>query len=466
MSEKADDRRDWLWCAAIVGYFIAQMVSRLLIGPALDLDEAEAFYFARELAFGYGPQPPLYFWLQWVFFAVLGENIFALAALKALILGGGCVMIYRFLRAVLPPEGAGLATVSLGLLPELVWEAQRTLTHTNLVFLMSVLTFWAMRRVLVRQGTLDYVIFGIVVGLGLLAKHNFVVFLLAILAVVAVFSRWRLRLSWRGLAVSGAVAAALALPYALWLLQNPEIGTGSLSKLGVQPDAAGALFAAATALIVAFLSLYGLAVVVLIPLILRHRATLRRAWPDELALLAATALVAMMIVTAMILVSGATSVKSRWLMPLGWSLLPAVVGAVCLAAGGMRPGWRRGLLWGLPAVWAVVLVALPYASLENPGYRAARFDRVVAAIPADVPVVSADIWALGNLALLLPSRPIYRSGSVLPSGPVAILAQAGGAEDLGRTLGLQDLGVPKEVVVMDGRRGRIYDLVSGQRAPE
>ena len=464
MSEEPDDRHDRLWYGAIIGYFLAQMVSRLLIGPALDLDEAEALFFGRDLALGYGPQPPLYFWLQWLFLALFGQGIPALAALKALILGGAFVMIYRFLRAVLPPEGAGVAVLSLGLLPELVWEAQRTLTHTNLVFLISVLTFWALRRLMVRQRGQDYLIFGVVVGLGLLSKHNFAVLVLAILAVTALHPRWRGRLSWRGLVLSGAVAAALVFPYALWLVQNPGIGTASLSKLAMRTDAAQALFAGLTAMLVAALSLYGLAAVVLVPLILRHRAFLRRPWPDDLAIPAATALGALAIVAVMIVVSGATSLKSRWLMPLGWPLVPAIVGAVWLGAGmHLQAAWRRGLQWGLPGVWAVVLLALPYASLENPGYRAARFDRLVAALPADIPVVSADIWALGNLALLAPTREIHRAGAALPPGPVVILAPAGNARELGQRLGLHDLGPATQVTVTEGRRGRAYDLLSARR---
>ncbi|HVG49422.1 MAG TPA: hypothetical protein VM899_14965, partial [Rubellimicrobium sp.] len=68
---------------AVLAYVAFQVVLRLIIGRSLELDEAEAFYQSRHLAWGYGPQPPLYFWLQWALFQVFGPGLLALALLKA-----------------------------------------------------------------------------------------------------------------------------------------------------------------------------------------------------------------------------------------------------------------------------------------------------------------------------------------------------------------------------------------------
>ncbi len=46
------------------GYFLCHIGLRLLAGGALGLDEAEILLDARYLAWGYGPQFPLYAWLQ------------------------------------------------------------------------------------------------------------------------------------------------------------------------------------------------------------------------------------------------------------------------------------------------------------------------------------------------------------------------------------------------------------------
>lgn len=78
--------RVWTWPAIFCGYFLVQVAIRLAFGPALELDEAEAFFYARHLSIGYSAQPPLYFWLQWGLFQVVGEGLLALALLKAMLL--------------------------------------------------------------------------------------------------------------------------------------------------------------------------------------------------------------------------------------------------------------------------------------------------------------------------------------------------------------------------------------------
>ena len=51
-------------------YFSVQVLVRLAVSPALELDEAEQALWTQRLALGYGAQPPLYTWLQWTVFQV------------------------------------------------------------------------------------------------------------------------------------------------------------------------------------------------------------------------------------------------------------------------------------------------------------------------------------------------------------------------------------------------------------
>jgi hypothetical protein len=47
-------------------------------------------------------------------------------------------------------------------------------------------------------------------------------------------------------------------------------------------------------------------------------------------------------------------------------------------------------------------LALPYATLRNPGYRNADFSKLLSIVPAEARVASDSIWVLGNLSLLNP----------------------------------------------------------------
>ena len=70
----------WL-LGGLLLYFSLQMVMRLFTSQSAELDEAEQLLWTQDLRWGYGPQPPLYSWLQWVLFEVFGVSILALALL-------------------------------------------------------------------------------------------------------------------------------------------------------------------------------------------------------------------------------------------------------------------------------------------------------------------------------------------------------------------------------------------------
>jgi hypothetical protein len=64
--------RPFWWIAAGAAFLIA---SRLLLSPAISWDHSEQLVWSQQLAWGYGPQPPLYTWLQWAVGQVLGPTL-------------------------------------------------------------------------------------------------------------------------------------------------------------------------------------------------------------------------------------------------------------------------------------------------------------------------------------------------------------------------------------------------------
>src|SRR5436190_22437 len=76
--------RTLLICLGI--YFALHVLTRSLISQSLQIDEAEQLIFTQDWALGYGSQPPLYTWIQKIFFSVFGLNVFGLSLLKNLLL--------------------------------------------------------------------------------------------------------------------------------------------------------------------------------------------------------------------------------------------------------------------------------------------------------------------------------------------------------------------------------------------
>lgn len=158
------------WFAAIS---LAHVAMRLLASPALKWDEAEQILWTQELALGYGPQPPLYTWLQWAMNQVFGPSVLALSLLKHGLLALTYSLMYLAGRELLDERGAFWASASMVLMPALGWHSVRDQTHTILVTAMACGAWWLLLRIVRRPRPLDFALLGLVCGFGMLAKYSF-----------------------------------------------------------------------------------------------------------------------------------------------------------------------------------------------------------------------------------------------------------------------------------------------------
>jgi hypothetical protein len=418
--------RTWFWPLAFACYFLIQLDIRMVLGSALELDEAEALYFARHLALGYGAQPPLYFWLQWSLFQLFGEGVLALAILKAGLLTTGLVVLYRLLLKVAEPVLAGIGAASLSLLPQIVWEAQRALTHSVLVLVLAIVLCAVFWRVLERGWWRDYLVLGVVIGLGLLSKYNFALLPVGLALAAALMPELRGRLNGGRLAVAVMLAAALVAPSAFWALNHPELAGGSVHKLGL--GAAGPLWGRISgtgAFVVGLAGFLGVAIVVLGAFAWARERGQVQGLPLLLRFLGWGAVAALGVLWLALLIAGATEVKDRWLMPLAWVFVPV---AVVWLWPALREGQRKGLAGIVLGLWLLAMLALPYATLRDPGYRAADFRALMEAVegvqPGTETVVSESVWILGNLAYARPDLTLARLGA-LPEGGFVLVSEAG-----------------------------------------
>jgi 4-amino-4-deoxy-L-arabinose transferase-like glycosyltransferase len=123
------DKQSVRFVLVLALYFLAHLVIRLSLSDSLDLDEAEQAFEFQQFRMGYGTQPPLYNWLQWILFSALGMNLFALALLKSLCLFSIYFFMFLTARPLVGSMGAMAVSASMLLLPQIGWEAQRDLTH-------------------------------------------------------------------------------------------------------------------------------------------------------------------------------------------------------------------------------------------------------------------------------------------------------------------------------------------------
>ena len=204
---------------ALVGLrFVTWWLLPTLVARTAPLDMIEGLVWGREWQWGYWKHPPLAAWLLEATVSLFGARLPAL-----FLLGPACVavtlgLVWRLARRLLDPSWALVAVLALDgiyyygyaspkLNPDLLqlplWAGAVLLLHTALTS----------RRLAAWLG------FGLLVGLGVLAKYYTIALVVALLPVLLVTTEGRR--SWRtpGPWLAALVAFAVVAPHLVWLAE-------------------------------------------------------------------------------------------------------------------------------------------------------------------------------------------------------------------------------------------------------
>ncbi|MGK6317518.1 ArnT family glycosyltransferase [Neorhizobium sp. DT-125] len=232
-------RRPGLVLWLIAAYYVLAVILRVLRSEALQSDEAEQLFQSQFLLMGYGRQPPFYNWLQYGVIQLIGPSVFAISLVKNLLLFLCCVIYGVAARIVLKDRRLpAIAMLGVVAMPAVSVLAQRDLTHAVATLFAVALFTYAFLRTLMRPSLGNYVLTGLAVGIGLIAKYNFVI--VPVAAILAILPEPDLRkriFDWR-LIPALLVAAAICLPHGLWVLGNLTEATAGTIK-AMRRDASG-----------------------------------------------------------------------------------------------------------------------------------------------------------------------------------------------------------------------------------
>lgn len=205
-------------------YFSLHILLRVLISDSLDYDEAEQAFLGQWLLAGYTEQPPLYTWIQYAFFQLFGKNVFAVSLMKNGLLFLTYLFVFFTGREILKDTRAAiLATCSLLLIPQIGWESQRDMTHTTLVVCAASASLWQSLQLVKKQNLTNYVIFGLLLGIGILGKANFALFIATLFLTLTTFPVGRQVIFSPKMGVSLGIIAMITGTYFLWMVDNQDI---------------------------------------------------------------------------------------------------------------------------------------------------------------------------------------------------------------------------------------------------
>ncbi|MCP4287837.1 MAG: hypothetical protein GY792_25940 [Gammaproteobacteria bacterium] len=439
----------------LAGYFLLQWALRTTMGTGFELDESEQLLFAQRLQLGYSADPPLYTWLQIPLLRLFGESAAALALLKNLLLFLTYACCYFIGRgAGLNIERAGLAALSLILLPQIGWESQRDLTHSVLVTTVAAAALWTLVSLLNgRRGPGQYALLGLLFGLGLLSKYNFAIFILVVTITLATLQP---RLVWRPASLlTLSICALTVTPFAYWLIDHIELATSTAHKLGtdVYPSYWKGVAAGLVSLVRSYAAFCGLLLLALLisfrPWSLLRGASLSKtARPAAVLLLQRMLWITLLVLIIILLSMGSMEYRDRYLLPvlfffplIAFLLLPANVFLRGVS------GYRRWLL--------AAMVLIPLGLLVRGHLLPLTGKQVKLAFPGQS-LAQALIRDAGAPAFVIANRS-FIGGNLKPYLGIAFVASTRMQFPL-REL-LAERGQPILLVWEPGRSGREFERV-------
>ena len=207
---------------ALAVYILVAFVLRTALFAPASQDDAEQLILAQSLAGGYNPaQPPLYTWLVFGAGAVLGPNLAAVLVVKFLCLAALYAFLFLAAREMLGDAGrAALAAMGLWGLHYVAYDALFNYANTLPHAAACAATLWALARLRRTRALADFALFGLCLGLGLLAKYAFALYAASLFAAALTVPGYRRALLRPGLALSLAVALAVLAPHLLWVRET------------------------------------------------------------------------------------------------------------------------------------------------------------------------------------------------------------------------------------------------------
>jgi len=405
-------------------YFGVQIALRLITSPTADLDEGEQLVFTQVFQWGYGPQPPLYTWLQTVFFQVFGLSIFSLALMKNLLLFGAYYFTYDSALRITGEHRAGVtAALLLFLFPHIVWESQRDLTHTVLAATMAIVTLNVFLALHERPRLWKYLLLGACLGLGTLSNYNYAFLGLGLVCAGAVCKPWRRTVLDARMLLALGLAAALVTPHLSWVFNHRDLALASVNKFDTQTHVTSlrAAWKGLSSLVLAVLAVPApaLAIWLLVTWGKPGRAREKTVGARNLILNAIG--LPVLVIAVLALVFHATHFKERWFEPL---MIVTPVLFVAAFDAWSRPLPTLRLIRIAMALGVLICIAIPgriwlAETMHRHELLNAPFDKLTRGIAARSGQISfaaaENFWIAGNVRLRAPGLPVFCPGFIGPA---------------------------------------------------
>ena len=285
---------------------------------ALELEDAEQAYYSQWFRWGYDDQPPLYTWLQYGFNTIFGVGKISFSILRGILFAGTLLMLYRYSKLrIKDVDTSKLAILALVFIPVYIDFTFRRLSHTSLLCLSVVASYYCIQLLMQRKSILNYLLLGFVLGVGLLSKYNYAFFLVTF----ALGSLWDKDL--RAIVFNPKMlftilfSCLLVAPHAYWLLGPDGFQTFLTSsieeKIGIEEVESGFSF---MPILIYVKGLFALSFPLLLVIGIGYFSKLITLNKQNLNWFSKMLLAQLLVLGLFFLVFQSQKVETRWLLPL------------------------------------------------------------------------------------------------------------------------------------------------------
>lgn len=211
-------RVEWYFVGVVTLLFLLWRLSVIALFPYdLYADEAQYWFWAQQLDWGYYSKPPMIAWLIAATTAVCGDGLFCVKLAAPFLYASTGLLLFALARRWYAPP-VGLYTVLLfNLLPAIGLGSLMITTDAPLLFFWALALFALVRALEQKpEQWLWWLILGGVCGLGLLSKYTMAAFALST-GLVLIFHQNGRQWLWRPQPwIAAGVASIIYLPNAIW----------------------------------------------------------------------------------------------------------------------------------------------------------------------------------------------------------------------------------------------------------
>ncbi|TDS14452.1 dolichyl-phosphate-mannose-protein mannosyltransferase [Maribacter caenipelagi] len=291
---------------------------------ALELEDAEQAYYSQWLRWGYDDQPPLYTWLQFGFNSIFGVGKLPFSMLRGVLFASTLLLLYRFsgLR-IKDADRSKLAVLALVLIPVYIDFTFRRLSHTSLLCLSVVASYYCIQLLVQRKSISNYLALGLIIGVGMMSKYNYGFFLVTFILVSFWDRELRAIVFNLKILIPVFISVLLVAPHAYWLL-GPDgfqsfLASSVEEKIGIEEVESGFSL---MPILIYLKGLFALSFPVVALVVIGYYSKFINFNKQKLHWFSKMFLAQLMVLGLFFLIFQSQKVETRWLLPL---FIPFVV---------------------------------------------------------------------------------------------------------------------------------------------